>query len=145
MLKHPNRFLLASVVILVILSFFSYKKTLDIHFHDTYLVLNLNSIYLTLALIQFVFILIYWWSGKILLSSFLTWTHVIFTLFLVCFVITAPYWIPWFEQSFHRDPFKAIEQRTKFNNAVNLVGFLLIISQMLFIVNLVGGLIKRYS
>lgn len=145
MFKNPNRFLLISVVLLVILSFFSYHKTLDLHIHDTYFVISLNSIYWTLALIQFLFILVYWWSGNILLSSFLTWTHVVFTLSLVCFVITAPYWIPWFEQSFHRDPYKAIEQRMKFNRAVNLVGLLLIIGQLVFFVNLIGGAIKRYS
>jgi hypothetical protein len=145
MLSQPYKLLLLTGVLLIIFSFFVFRKTLDIHIHDTYLVIASNIVCWTLAVALFVFSFIYWLANETLLSTFLTWTHVIFTLILTVLVVAAPNWLPLVEQSFSSDPFDAIGQKWKFYRNLQIIVLFLLAGQLAFLINLIGGLIKRYT
>jgi len=145
MTRQPYKLLLLTGILLIVFSFFNFKKTLDIHLHDTFFVIALNLVCWTLAASLFVFSLIYWLANHRLLSTFLTWTHVIFTLILTVFFVAAPYWLPLVEQSFSNDPVLAIRQRWQFDRSVQISVLMLLAGQITLFINLIGGLIKRYT
>lgn len=145
MTSQPYKLLLITAILLIFLSFFVLRKTLDIHLHETYFVIALNIICWILAAALLVFSLVYWLASHTLLSPFLTWTHVILTLILVVLVVAAPYWLPPIEQSFSSHSLGVIEQKWKFYRNLQILILFLLAGQLTFLTNLVGGLIKRYT
>jgi hypothetical protein len=145
MLSQPNRLLFLIGALLIAISFFLFRKTLDLHVYDTYYVIALNFVCWVLAAFLLLFGLLYSWTGSLMFSTILTWTHVAFTIILAVFVVTTPYWIQMVEQTFSNDPFAAIKQRERFHRGLRLLCMLLLAGQITYFINLFGGLIKRYS
>lgn len=125
------------------LSFFVAGKTLDIHLHDTYYIITLQVVYGVLAGILLFYGLLYRWTGNLLFSPVLTWTHILFTALLVMLVATVPFWEHAVAQGFSNDPFEAASQRWRFHRNLSLFILLLLAGQLLFLVNLVTGVVRR--
>lgn len=125
------------------LSFLVTGKTLDIHLHDTYYIITLQVVYGVMAGILLFYGLLYRWTGNVLFSRVLTWTHILFTALLVVLVATVPFWEHAVEQGFSRDPFEAAGQRWRFHRNLSLFVLLLLAGQLLFLVNLVAGVVRR--
>ena len=145
MLNQLNKLLLLTGLLLILISFFLSKKTLDIHVHDTYYVIALNHVCWALAVLLLLFSLLYWWTNNMLFSTTLTWIHVAATIFMAASIVSAPIWLQMVEQSFSNDIFTAMEQKSKFYRGLRIFGLLLLALQLAFFINLIGGLIKRYT
>lgn len=143
MIVQPHKLLLLTGILLIVLSLFVFRKTFDIHLHDTYYVMALHMVYWTLAAVVLLFALLYWWTSKMLFSGFLTWTHVILTIFSAFFIVTAPFWLQVVEHSFPGDPLSAIEQKWRFYRNLQIFCLFLLAGQLIFFINLVRGVINR--
>lgn len=144
MMDQPYKPLFLVGLLIAVLSFFVPEKTLDIFVSDTYYIISLRTIYGLLAGILFLYGLLYWWTGHIGYSSILTWTHTILTILFVLLAATAPLWLRMVEQGFSPDPFTAAEQQWRFQRNATIVALVLLSGQLLFFINLIAGLVRRW-
>jgi hypothetical protein len=120
-------FLLAAVF-LFIYSLFLGEQIIDIHLHDTFFVISTAYVFWALA----IFLILCWALYKLANSSrlikFLTWIHLIATLiFPFLFAIT----IQWRNMP-HDDIILAI------------ASLLFVAGQIAFLINIIGGLARRF-
>ena len=109
--------LLITAGLLFILSFLHLTESIDIHLHDTYFVFRGSTLYWGISLLFLLFWGIYRLTDKYLLTTYLTWLHVVITItgLVYCFIVFFP------------------------SSRVLVV---LIAAQLGFVVNVLGGLIK---
>ena len=145
MFNQPEKLFLFIGLFLIPLSFFQFTRTLDIHVHDTYYVIALNQVCLALAAVLIIFGFLYMLTSRLLFSPFLTWTHIIFTIFSVIFILSSPWWISLVNGNLSDDPLKRYEQRRIYSTIIYSITFILFAGQLTYIVNLIAGIIKRYK
>lgn len=144
MLNQPYKLLLLTGLLLIAISLFLFKRTLDINVGDTYYIIALNQVCWTLAVVLLLFSLLYWWAGNILLSPTMSWLHVAITIFMSILIVTAPAWMRMVEQSFTGDILTVYKQKSKFYRGLWIFSLSLLAGQLLFFVNLFGGIVKKY-
>ena len=136
MIKRPYHLLLITAILLFILSFWHRKDSIDIHLYDTYFVFS--GVY---YMMSFFFLLcwgIYRLTEKFLLTKYLTWFHVIITiLFFTCIFTTS------LSLKTSSNSFMDMENFYRQQQQYIWIGIVLIIAQAAFVVNLVGGAIRR--
>lgn len=135
---------LITAVLLIVFSFFVQKRTLDLHISDTYIVVALKTVCWTFAAAMLVFSAVYYFAGGSM-SRFLTWTHIVLTIFVALLLIGASFGQQWMERSLSDDINVALQQRRKFFNAIHILVLLMIAAQLVFLINLVVALVKRYT
>lgn len=112
----------------------------DLHLYDTYFIVSTIHLFIYLAILLFVFWMIYVLTSKILLSRILTWLHIVVTIILaaiIIFIIYAP------NKAFNNSPdFRQWSSYPSQSRAIAIVILLWLSGQLLFLVNLVGGVLK---
>lgn len=83
----PYKLLLPFVVLLILISFFVQNNSMDIHLHDTYLIVSLAHIVWAIAVVLLFIWLLYKLTSKFLFSNWLSWVHVIATILSVFFLV----------------------------------------------------------
>jgi hypothetical protein len=144
-LRRPYNLFLLTAALLLVVSFFFRNQSLDFHLHDTYYVVSTNYfVWALMAVLLFGWIL-YEVTNKLLLTRYLTWVHVLATIALVVICMTAGLWyptlIPPVKGDYTWQTFEE-EQQRQFKSVTPWF-ILLVVGQVAFIVNLVGGVIKR--
>ena len=136
--KLPSNMFLVSGFIIFAISLFVSNRTIDYYFSDTYSVVDYKWLLSGIALIFLLFWVIYKLTSPLLLSKVLTWMHVIITLCMIAFILLYPVITKVSGQSgFERmDNFKTMQDASK------AIPFL-ILTQFLFIINLVSGAVKK--
>ena len=143
--------LLLTGLLLVLASFImTQERTVDIHLHDTYYVIAQGHVFIFLAFIVWVLWFLYLLTRKLLYSKTLTWIHVIITLLTLLFLL--------FLLNFGGDTFNPTPRRyldasnwTTFNRyeqGMQWIAYTLLalfLAQIIFIVNLIVGIIKRVT
>jgi hypothetical protein len=140
----PYTLFLAAAVILFILSLIQTDSYIDFHIHDTMVVASLKHIlWLVCALLLLEWI-IYILVDRILLSKYLTWLHVITTIFAFGLILV-----------FYLKSNKPIGEvvtwdytlakTNKEATTLLITVALLTISHLLFVFNLIAGLVRRRS
>ena len=132
-----------------LISFLPTNASIDYNSHDTYFVISMRYVYRLSAAIFLFEWLLYFCFGNILLSKKLTWAHVILTILPVVVLFTA---------ILDSSSLSGIPRRyysfTEFENIKPwyrkgiLCGILLgaiVLGQLIFLVNIVGGVVKRAS
>jgi len=148
--QKPYNLLLWTGLVLVLTSFFVLKQTnsLDIHLHDTYIVIAHTYVFWLLAILALFVWTIYLLTNKILYSKMLTWAHVSITILtLLLFALTL-----FFGDSFinatprrHYDfsSWNSFYHYTTLTKVMAISIFVLLIGQCIFVVNLIAGLFKQ--
>ena len=140
----PGIVLVLFAVLLIITSFFFNSDAIDIHVHDAYFVIAYAHLFWLVSAFWFVLALIYWLTSGFLLSYQLTWIHVILTLllFMVFFIFTL-------SVKQNAPPYLDLSIWPGFNRSHNRIlswlVLLLFFTQLLFIVNIAGGIIRRFT
>lgn len=145
----PYNLLLIVGVIFILLSFLNSNRsgTIDIHLHDTYFIIAHTQILLLLAFIAVFIWTLYILTYRFLFSKVLTWTHVIITL-LTLFLLT---WILYFSYGFPNPTARRYVDYslwTSYNTyadskATAILSIVLLLGQIIYIVNVIGGIFKR--
>lgn len=139
----PYHLLGVTALLILILSFFFANQSLDLHVHATYFVLTASAFFKIMAVFLFVSWLLYRVTRKLLFSRMLSWTHISTTL-LATFVIVAMVirFIRIFKERNH-DSLVSFRQSQNTNQIIVTAASIFIVVQLLFVTNIVAGLIKE--
>lgn len=141
-LLRPYHLVLAAGLLTAFLSLFCKAETIDVHIHDTYYILGSNHILLVSSVSLLLMWLLYAGVSRILFSNKLVWLHVVITIVTIAFIIAILLWIGFYDKLYIVD-FSAFGD-VPIQYTVLAISFLLLIAgQLLFVVNLVGGIISR--
>jgi hypothetical protein len=141
--KKPYYLLLITGILLLLASVSKFDTTvIDIHLHDTYIVLDFVFIIRMLAILTLILWVLYLVVGKILFSPSLTWVHIIATIVLITVLCS--------QQITNAGmPRRYVDYETDFMpkamNTLVLAFLFLALVQLIFIGNLLIGLFKRWK
>lgn len=144
--KPYNSFLVIAVLVLAVSFVTDKHKSIDLHFHDTYIVLNYWHFLFLLTTLSVLIWLLYLPARNFLFSRALTWMHVILTFAAMASLI----FILFFNASFaNPKPTQFIDFNSRSHDndhLLNLIAYslvALIVGQCIFIANVVVGMIRR--
>jgi heme/copper-type cytochrome/quinol oxidase subunit 1 len=129
-------------LLVFLFSFFSNNSgTVDLHIHDTVFIISIPHILKALAMVLLFFWLIYNFTIKILFSKAITWIHIIGTLLFTFYIAALNYNIQNTNVT-DRSGWTTFEQISDVNFIVSILILIFLICQLLFIFNIIAGLIK---
>jgi hypothetical protein len=131
---------LVEALLLVILGFIARTSTIDIHLHDTYIVIYSRLICFALASVMFVYALIYFFTQRSLLISIFSWLHFWGTTASMCLIF---FYLPTETDIPVVRRYIDMSLWQKFNWPVTLGIKVFLIANAFLVVNLIGGLVKR--
>ena len=141
----PHNLLALTGSLYFIVSFFFFNQTMDIHLHDTYFIIALTYLLRFLAGSLLLFWLLYKVLYKYLLSGFLSWTHIISTLIATILILT---FNNWSEEIYSTKGFVSLndlKQFQRYNTILSMLTVILAAGQFIFLINLLGGLVKKLN
>lgn len=140
-MKILYRIFLSGGITSLVISFFSYQSTLDVHLHDTYYAIALKYVCWCFALIQFVFALLYKSLYKFFFLRMIGWLHTPVTVLVLQTVILFAYFTDSRPRNYlNWDSFKTFQVKTNIETTIIII---FILAQGLFLANLVFGYLKR--
>jgi len=145
-IHQPFNLLLMTAILLVIFSFLPWGQSFDIHLHDTYFIISTVYFIWALSIIFFLTWTIYKWISKILWKRFLTWFHVLVTIFILIALLTANFWFDTIFPQLKRDfsSFNTFQaDRNRQAKVILPLVFLFLAGQLAFVVNIIGGLTSK--
>jgi hypothetical protein len=141
-LYKPYHLLLLAGLSLLVCALFSTNESINVHVHDTYVVMTHSFFYGTFAVLSFLFWSIYILTRRLLLSNLLTWLHVVLTLLAMALFICIPLF------SYPRryvdvTPWSGFNEFHRTNEIVVGSTIIFTVAQLMLVVNIVGGLFRR--
>ncbi len=151
--ERPYNLLLLTAVLILIASFFAFDQTFDIHLHDTYFIITTTHSFWVIIILLLIFWTLYLLTKRFLFSKVLTWLNVVILVATSVFLVV----ISFYSNSYYNglagmprryydynswDTFILYNNMTK---GVLVTILLLILGQIIFIVNIVIGLFKKYT
>lgn len=144
----PYHLLLTASVVLVLISLLSGGGSLDIHLTGTQHVLDGIFILRSLAMLLLLNWILYRVTHQFLLTGTLTWLHIIATLIVVTCIVIFVFMKGtvhpkrYFDYSY--TPVHEISRRSM-TGIIPAFVILVLLTQLLFIINLFGGILKRVN
>jgi heme/copper-type cytochrome/quinol oxidase subunit 1 len=138
----PYQLLLLAALSLLISGFLSVKGTIDLHFHDTYFVIDHVQFYLILSIPAFVLWTIYLLTRNILLSQLMTWVHVALTLLAIGAFICLPLF-SYPPRYVDVSPWSTFNEFQRTNQIMAGIALIFTLAQLILIANIVGGIVRR--
>jgi heme/copper-type cytochrome/quinol oxidase subunit 1 len=140
----------AVAVFLSSLFLFPKSSVLDIHLYDTYFVISDRYILCFLAIATLIVWLVYLLTDRILFSRLLTIIHIIVTILTtVFFAITLYLGTNIFNLRHQRVPnnvdWLTFETFGEYNKTVAIIILILLFGQVLLIINIIAGIIKKMT
>jgi hypothetical protein len=89
LLRKPYQLLLYLAIILLLVSFVAGKEPIDIHLHDTYIIIGIQHVYIVLALFSFLFWGLYILLHPLLPLKILTWIDVTGTVLAIIYLLVS--------------------------------------------------------
>jgi cell division protein FtsW (lipid II flippase) len=137
-LSRPYNLFLPVALLFIILVFFISTPTVDFHVYDTMFVVAGSSVIWLVAAFLALFWVLYRLTYHLLYSSLLTWLHVLFTIIALVAVFTLIKLQP-----SHTEGWAYYEQFTGYEKRIAITVLLALITQLVYPVNLVIGIIKK--
>ena len=141
---YPYGLLLWTGLLFLLFSVFASGNTIDIHLHDTVYIISYKHIFWVTAILLGLFWTIYRLINKLLRWRLLTTIHIIITIGTLVVLFLFSYIFEVFHEAGISGALTG-EGRKIINFVLILVSFLLIISQVVFLINLIAGLIKKFT
>jgi len=144
----PYNLFLPGGLLLLFVSVFIHAKTLDINLHDTYFVISMGYLCWIFCVIQILLWGLYKLFTPILFSIQLIWTHILVTILTLDGIVLFSWWAIEFYNPrprryidyTHWDTFKT-GQYTR--EVIVLVLTIFILTQLIFVINIIQGLLKK--
>ena len=134
-------------LLFLLISFIPFKQKLDVNLHDSYFVFSIQSIFI-ICTIYFLFIWsMYLLTNRLLFSVRLTWIHFVITILPAIILIIISMMklpledVPKRYYSFHE--FEKTKPVFNFYVIYSGMAITMLLGQLLFPINILGGLIKR--
>lgn len=145
--SQPYQLLIPIFVFILLLSLLkSPQATFDIHLHDTYFVIAVRFILLIFAVFTIVVWGIYSLTNKLLLSSIFTWIHIAITIITVVTLVSVIFWsgiVPGPALPRRYVDWSEFDAFATINRLVAITAIVLLFSPLLYIINLVLGLLLK--
>jgi hypothetical protein len=144
--NQPFHLFLVTAILLLVFSFFTWGQSIDIHLHDTYFVISTIFFIWALGIVFFLVWTIYKLTSKVLWKRFLTWFHVLVTIFILIVLLTANFWHDKLIPPINRDfvSFETFQADTEREAKVILpLVIVFVAGQLAFVVNIIGGLTNK--
>ena len=145
--QRPFELLGLFALLFFLISFIPFKQSLDVNLHDTYFVFSIQSIFIFFT-VYFLFIWsMYLATNKFLLSTKLTWIHIIVTilpiiiLIVISIIDTSPGYTP--KRYYYIDGPENTNSLFIYYYIYAISAIMLIAGQLLFPINIAGGLLKK--
>lgn len=140
----PYYLLLFFAIILTIASLAGANNTVDINTADTYYTLDTVFVIRAIAMFLLLLWLLYVFTFKFLFSKSLAWLHIIFTITIAVVVCAVLLWkVKNHSSIVDTEMLYANMRRTRFMMQVSIAALML--SQLLFVINLFAGVIKKVN
>jgi hypothetical protein len=143
-----NLFLLAGVFFLLSSLFtLNQKGTVDIHLHDTYFIIDRTFILWLMTFLAFFVWTLYRLTNSFLLSKALTWAHIIITLLTLLLLPGTIFFgnnatdIP-SRRYLDYNNWTSFNSNTKYSKTLVIIVIALLLGQVGYVINFIGGLIK---
>ncbi len=142
-------FLFVTSVMLILIGFFQPDKTVDIHIHDTYFVISNPHYYFGMGLLLLLITVIVFLTKSVAWKSSLMWLHTVATAVIFLFLALIPII---FSAGLAGEPRRYYDlsgspllwnRHENLSNCLQLGLLLLLIAQLLFVINICIGLIKK--
>lgn len=139
--KLYHLFLITAVLLFFVSRLLFSSQTIDIHVHDTYYIISASQVYAVLALICLLLWLLYFFITRFLFSDVLSRLHVFATLlsvFVIGFMVHRAGTLPrrYIEASIWNS-------LSAISNTFLIAVIVLLFAQLIFLLNIAGGLFKR--
>ncbi len=140
---HPYNYFFPLGLIMIVLSFFTGSRTVDIHVHDTYLVLSFFHILLFIATVFMICGLLYRTLNNYMLSGVLSWIHTGFTI-VSLLAIPIIFLIFSSSREHYIDAASSPFQNYRSYGSLAMWSLLIFLfAQGILVINLLGGLVRR--
>lgn len=142
----PYNILVPMMIALLVFSLFTMNTVVDIHLHDTFIVLSWSYIFWLFTICLLVIFLLYKATYKILYSRFLSWMHIIATILTIAAFLLSDIWIYDAGHTFFTSPLsnKTVEQWVYLSKVLEATLLAVIATQFIYLINLIIGIIKKY-
>ena len=121
---------------------FNNTSTLDFHIHDTVFIISIPHVLKTLTALLLFFWLIYKFTIQILFSKAVMWIHIISILLFTFYVAALSSNIQNTGETGHSN-WSKFERISDANFIASTIILLFLLGQVLFLFNIIAGLIKR--
>jgi len=140
--------LFVTALILFLASFLLPEAPMDIHLHDTYYVITIQFIFWILSLISLLVWVIYKLTARFLFSNFLTWLHILVTLlsvivFIALLFTASNLYSPTPRKYYDYSNWDSMNDLNTYSRNLTILLFILVAAQVLYVINFLGGLVKR--
>lgn len=145
----PYNLLGIAGLISLVLSFLFAKKSISIHLSDTYYVIASGTIFQVFTALLFFFFVVYRLTGHFLFSDWFSWVHITITLLAMIVIAILPFLAETLNNA--KPSYTGLKKWTnidsfdKVSKTIVIASLGLMIAQLIYIANIAGGFIKRFS
>lgn len=141
--EKPFLLLLFPAILFFAFSLIPTDETIDFQLHDSYTVIAQSHIFIAVGLILLFIVALYFLVSKFLGSIKLTWLHVLLTSFFISFIFYITPTFRFFQPQMPRRYYSYYEFETSLNNLIFYSALILFLSQFLFLINIIVGIVKK--
>jgi hypothetical protein len=141
----PYRLLLYTVLALLPFYFFIPNNKIDFEFYDSFVIIFSKYIYWLLIIGNSLVWLSYLLLHKLMLSKVLSWIHIGSTILITVFIMVSIFLGSYlfFPKGYYKFCDTIIRAQSVNNEDMSLLIWAILFCQLLFVINLLGGLTKR--
>ena len=146
--KSYDLFGLTALLLLLVSLPIPYTQTFDVHAFDTYYIISVRQIYQACIILTGFFWIVYRLTGGWLLSRILLWIHIIGTILPILFFAIIPISVdeiilPVRNDAAQETQWEYIKSLGVLYHAIELILFFLLIFQAFFLINIIGGVLRK--
>jgi hypothetical protein len=146
LINPPFSLFLSTGLLLSVATPFFWRQRIEYHLHDTLFVFPFVYVIWAVAIVLVLMWIVCDAARKILLSGFLTWVHVTATILFVLACFTSGLWYQGIDNPASRSAYYSFQTMMENNRRVAIIILplllMLLLGQLAFIINIVGGIIK---